>query len=644
MNGASFDVSVDGGAKTNPTVSGNVLTIALGETDAFHVVHLGLHTGWVGAAFTQPIPMTITAVGTPTLSGDPDWGPQLLSMSGDKRIYTNTFHYFNTPGFGRAPEFGGTGYNRITPDAASGFKGLVSRLYGRADRVYVHAGTWNVWFALERDGVRVASVRSTDISDNYFEWIQIASGLDDGSEHEWTVIACGDGTSGTQFLDGVMLGGVNASVSTTQFPSKRPTLFFIGDSLTMTANANAPAGGADDPQGDASLGFPYQIARGTDRDVIVAGRSGMGTEAGKRQIAHDLMMASKTGNQPELATIFLGRNDTIYADALANTTEMINAVLGSPYFSGDLIVWTVPEVGGYAATGAIVNPAIRDAVTAVGSSRVHLFDAGLYNDITVGNDGTHYTKAGNTTLSTRALASGLYDPLVAGYANISDVRSGIDRGDGVNGTLVVPGASYVLSSQTFDNGTQGTLTLPVESQVLNGVTYGVGGNGSTGSHTEAPEPTYASAANVRSGVDRGDGTPGTLVVPGAANVLESIVFDNGTTGTAKLPSADKVLVSTVYGAGGNSLTGTLEPGSGETYPTASDIAVAVKNELESIPIALDSEPSNFFQMLIWGFLRQYRPKLNKSTGKLSVVNMQGVTVTTQSTTDNSSERSVGGFD
>jgi hypothetical protein len=182
------------------------------------------------------------------------------------------------------------------------------------------------------------------------------------------------------------------------------------------------------------------------------------------------------------------------------------------------------------------------------------------------------------------------------YADAEDVRSGVNRGDGINGTLVIPDSDYVLSTQTFDNGTQGTLTLPPESQVLDGFTYGVGGNGSTGIHTEAPSPTYASASNVRDGVNRGDGVPGTLVVPSAANVLETVVFDNGTTGTAKLPAADKVLVNTVYGSGGNSLTGSLEPGIDIEIPTAEQIANAVRlnlaNELSRIDTNIGSRHSS----------------------------------------------------
>lgn len=170
----------------------------------------------------------------------------------------------------------------------------------------------------------------------------------------------------------------------------------------------------------------------------------------------------------------------------------------------------------------------------------------------------------------------------AAYASAGDVRSGVDRGDGTTGTLVVPslantkigvagdggtgtydgsdrwsdpGVANVLAATAYKansatNNRTGTATVPAASLVLSGTSYGVGGNGSTGTRTDAP------AGKVRSGTSYGAG--GTAL-----------------SGTLTLPTAGQVLAGVQYGEGGNQYTGTLDAGAGGVYPDPGDVRLGV---------------------------------------------------------------------
>ncbi len=73
-------------------------------------------------------------------------------------------------------------------------------------------------------------------------------------------------------------------------------------------------------------------------------------------------------------------------------------------------------------------------------------------------DGLHLLSAGSISDGAdrwwMALSAAFYG---TGHTAAANVRSGTDRGDGVDGTLVVPVAADVRSGTVFDNGTVGTL-------------------------------------------------------------------------------------------------------------------------------------------------------------------------------------------
>jgi hypothetical protein len=146
----------------------------------------------------------------------------------------------------------------------------------------------------------------------------------------------------------------------------------------------------------------------------------------------------------------------------------------------------------------------------------------------------------------------------ASYADASDVRSGVDRGDGTTGTLVVPPASAVLSGTTYDNGTAGNVVLPGAGNVRSGTTYGpsggttgslavpsladtrvgVAGDGGTGTYDGSDRWSDPGVENVRAGEtyranSTTDNRTGTLETGGAAGSVE---LDEGTVASAASPT------------------------------------------------------------------------------------------------------------
>lgn len=92
-------------------------------------------------------------------------------------------------------------------------------------------------------------------------------------------------------------------------------------------------------------------------------------------------------------------------------------------------------------------------------------------------------------------------------------------------------------------------------------------------------PTYVNVTDLRSGVNRGDGQTGNLVVPSASNLLSGVgAGSNGTEviGNVTQPVIGDVRLNTHFGPN-NSLVGTLNVSSGDptSYPPAKDTRLGV---------------------------------------------------------------------
>ena len=222
---------------------------------------------------------------------------------------------------------------------------------------------------------------------------------------------------------------------------------------------------------------------------------------------------------------------------------------------------------------------------------------------------------------------------VASYASVSDVRYGVNRGDGQTGTCHVPGVMDVRNGVLVDvPPTRGELIVPANTDVRKGVAVdsGIG-------QVNVPLPSQVldgvavdravgtvglpAASQVITGVNFGPGnaTSGTVVLPGAAQVLNTETFgpNNSTLGTVGLPISSQVLADVGFGPGNtiignvglpldiqvesgvqfgpnNSITGTLKPGGGATcdYPSANDVRHGVQfgdNETGLVHVPLPSQ-------------------------------------------------------
>jgi hypothetical protein len=172
----------------------------------------------------------------------------------------------------------------------------------------------------------------------------------------------------------------------------------------------------------------------------------------------------------------------------------------------------------------------------------------------------------------------------------TNVRTGIVYDNGSKTGTLSAGGTYtaavnVLAGVDRGDGTFGTLTLASASNVLNTApTFGVGGTSVLGTYV-AP-----SGSNVRNGLAygaSGTGQAGTLAVPLRQYVYTGIAVDN-TTGTLTLPNAANVLQGVTFGIGGTSATGTATVGGGGTgsgtYPVNHNTAADGSQSLDALRV------------------------------------------------------------
>ncbi len=396
-------VSVDGGAYSTPTLSAGSMTVFTGLSDTAHLVDTQFVTGYGGTYFTASGAASVTGA-APAISADPDYGPFRVARAGKDVVSSVLWNAGQS--YAYSPFIGYNGYFPADSDPAistAWFGGVGARVRGRADRVYVYTSTNSRWYGLEKDGVRVASVFTSGLTGGRYEWYPVGTGLDDGSEHEWTVVCGANGSSGLQDIDAVMLGGASASISATP-PTPRPYIMCMGDSIT----ASVDGGGSGSTGGDGTLSWGYKLARLLGRDAVIAGRAGSLITTGKQQVANDLVAAMSAGAYPTHLAVLYGRNNTgsSYETCLADYTALLQNALAVPQFYGKIVAIKVPAVSNW-TNNATVNLAIGDAVAAVNSSRVSVVDGSGWTDITA-NDGTHWTDAGHTLAAQRLYDSGAF--------------------------------------------------------------------------------------------------------------------------------------------------------------------------------------------------------------------------------------------
>ena len=566
-----FLLFIDGVQQATPTHSSGVLTLFTGLSDIQRTVELRLQSAYTGTGnYLVPANNSLVATGAaPAVVADTTWGPQRYVHAGFGVLSTLCQDVSGTL---IGPAYGTTSFPSMsdisTPGAA--VNGSV-RFRARADRIYFYTATTAArWYSLYRDGVRVASISATAAVSLVYQWFEIANGLDDGSAHDWEITAGGNG-GGAQSLDMIMIGGASAAFAATS-PSPRLCILPTGDSLTVAVDGS----GADSTGGNATYAWGAVLGRLLGRDAILAGRPGATCANGARQIAADIRMsAAACGQMPTHIVMLYGRNNSDTPTTQADYTTMLQQALGVPQFTGKIVCITIPQIGSWASTGALVNTGIRNAVAAVASGRVSIVEGATWTDIGVGSDGTHYTITGQALLAQRVYDSGALTVTGGSYPATANVRLGTQygpTGSEYTGTLSVPAVGNVLAG------------FAVDASVGTYVTVGTGSV-----KLAVPFGPSSSLTGTYDGSDR-------WTDPGQANVLVGADYKansatNNRSGTVIQPLVSQVLASTPFGPGG-SLTGTLVASGGLTPTNIADIAAAVVARPEFVAVkAITYDPT-----------------------------------------------------
>lgn len=421
-----FTFRLDGVLQSDPTLSGTsngTATLFSGLTDTVHLVSLSLKTANQGTGNWFPTGTNALSVtgAVPAIAADTAYGPFLVARAGYK--VASTWFDDATAVSSENPEFSVNQFQSVPPLTNSPVADLVVRVRGRADSVWGLVNTNNSakFISLEKDGVFVSS---QSVTKNGFGWAQFGPGLDDGSEHDWAIVA--GSTSFTQ-VDVIMLGGTVGAISTT-IPTRRSVIVAIGDSITASVDGGLPNQGfgtGTSTGGDGALAYPYLLAKLLGKDAIAIGRSGTVCLVGAQQVANDLQQVTRSGANITHLVVHYGRNDTVLATVTANYTILLQQALAVPSFTGKIVAVTVPEIYGFSGTGNTqVNPGIRAAVAAVPSSRIVLVEGAAWTGITA-NDGTHYDTAGHALYAANLYASGA----------MADISSGSSSGGGGGGVI-----------------------------------------------------------------------------------------------------------------------------------------------------------------------------------------------------------------
>jgi hypothetical protein len=220
-------------------------------------------------------------------------------------------------------------------------------------------------------------------------------------------------------------------------------------------------------------------------------------------------------------------------------------------------------------------------------------------------------KGGITTATTILGVTGTLDlttyVLISALPAVGNVASGVNRGDGQNGTRTDCPAADALSGTSYGaggNSISGTLTLPLTSAVLVGMSYGAGGNQYSGAVTipnvnkvvagtffgnnlssEGTYPTTATTQASTQAADAGTLSAATLNTDGTNT---TVVFgtSNGTAHTAAVYTAGQAAqLSTDEAAvalqAANIVVGATILGTNGTYSSAVAYAAGQAAQLAS---------------------------------------------------------------
>jgi hypothetical protein len=363
-------VSIDGGAETNPTISGGTITLFTGLSDAPHLVRIRADGAYSPTFNSTPTSGTLfTVTGSAAAIGQ---GSDL----GTAHIVTNPGAPLQSS-LGTYPTFGGN----ITPTYPlvldpEDYQGGQVVFSAKCSCIWVYGGDSTYSYII---GTGQPVQVTVGLSDGLHHWRKIVSGLDPLNFHTYRIMAAQ--VSGSESFLGVMIGDSTAVFDTA------PNLQRIdqfGDSITsagvLTGVTNDEVGiyraAAVDGFIGAAIGKSGQTSSGLHTDLT--------TSSGPNGAS---IIASRPGVAGAWALLAIGRNDATPIPAAYTTC--INDLLSAGY--AKVICRGIEPLN--AGVDWDVSATIKAAAEAMRDPRVTYFPVTTWTDVSAG-DGTHPDAAG----------------------------------------------------------------------------------------------------------------------------------------------------------------------------------------------------------------------------------------------------------
>lgn len=400
----SFEISVDGGAFSTPTLVANTpspIAALVAASAGEHLIVLKLRSNKTGYAVISNF-ITLTggtaSIRAPGANDGGGYGPVALLGSGSNYV---------DPGSWIEMTIGYASPHNYYNDSVGGFPDCALRVHGRGGKLRFWVYQDEAQFIWSIDGVKQGLF--TVPAGNRFGWYTIATGLDEGADHVYEVQTGGDTQTAFQvaYVDAVMFSGSAPAYGSAL--AARDGLGAIGNSIT--AAVTGPT--------DSSLGWVNLLARSLGRTPYNRGKGGNAVEdmmvrtAGITDISPELpecivlagtnnLTAAGNGSTPDAT--FGANYQTLLTNLLTGTADTIFYVPGilprSGFTAATLLAWNGSGNGVQGSIAAVqaANPA--DAARLIYVDPVPFaLNVGGADYTTNYADGLHLNDAGNVVLA-----------------------------------------------------------------------------------------------------------------------------------------------------------------------------------------------------------------------------------------------------
>lgn len=281
-----YYVSVDGGAESNPTLSGGWVQLFSGLSDTAHLVSIRCSATYAPRwnwTFTSGTFIEVTGA-APAIGQGSDLG---------------TSWVVNDPLFPGLSSINiSTTANAATITPAVNYlyfytyyaQGGAIKFVAKCTDIWTYGGFNEFYLGIDGGDLTLVTVGSVTA---YGVWKKIATGLDDTQNHTYMIVPSKNAAT-IQANFGVMIGGPSATFGT--LPPQK-VLFQVGDSITAGNNAATVGSGAIDT---------YKYCQSLGYMPMAGGRGGITTEGAVTDWA--TLITPTMALTPDYVVITLGRN------------------------------------------------------------------------------------------------------------------------------------------------------------------------------------------------------------------------------------------------------------------------------------------------------------------------------------------------